>query len=119
MVLPLVYSKHLNFHVLYLYYFAAMSKRISLKKLNEKVEKSKSGDSIVGSSQAKGVVIGKKCPREDPSSSPNKKGKATDGPKGKKAASAPEPKKKATRATTRHTREPPLSQSPRRGARPV
>ena len=61
------------------------------------MEKSKSGGSIVGPSQAKEVVIGEKCPREGPSNSPSKKGKAADSPKGKKNASAPEPKKKATR----------------------
>ena len=59
-----------------------MSKRISFKKLKEKVKKSKSGGSIVGPSQTKGVVIGKKRPREGLSSSPSKKEKAADSPKG-------------------------------------
>ena len=58
-----------------------MSKIISLKKLGEKVEKSKSEGSIAGPSQAKGVVIGEKCPMEGPSNSPSKKGKAADSPK--------------------------------------
>ena len=65
-----------------------MSKIISLKKLNEKVKKSKSGGLVVGLSQDKGVVIGEKRPREDPSSSPSKKDKVTDNPKGKETASA-------------------------------
>ena len=73
-----------------------MFKRICLRKLSEKVEKSKSGGSIVGPFQAKGVVIGEKRPREGPSSSPSKKGKAADSPKEKKTASTPEPKKKAS-----------------------
>ena len=42
-----------------------MSKRISLKKLGEKVKKSKSGGLVAGPTQAKRVVIVKKCPRED------------------------------------------------------
>ena len=49
-------------------------------------------------SSANGVVIGEKHPRESPFSSPSKKGKANDSPKGKEAASAPEPKRKATKA---------------------
>ena len=52
----------------------------------------------MGPSPAKGVVNGKKRLREGPSSSPIKKGKAADKPKGKEAASAPEPKRKTTKA---------------------
>ena len=70
-----------------------MSKRISFKKLGEKVEKSKNEGSMAGPTLTKRVVIGEKCPREDPS----KKGKAIDSPKGKRVTSAPEAKKKATR----------------------
>ena len=70
-----------------------MLKRISLKKLGKKVEKSKSKGSVTGSTQANGVVIGEKRPREDPSSLPNKKGKAVDSLKGKEAATTLEPKR--------------------------
>ena len=66
-----------------------MSKRISLKKLGENVEKSKSGGSIAAPYLAKGVVIGEKHPRESPSGSPNKKGKSIDSSKRKEAASRP------------------------------
>ena len=83
--------------LIFVCYFAAMSKRISLKKLGEKVEKSKNGRSVAVPTPAKGVVINEKRPREDLSSSLSKKGKAVDSPKGKKFATAPEPKKKATR----------------------
>ena len=55
-----------------------MSKKISFKKLGEKVEKSKNGGSMVGSTPAKGVVIGEKRPRDDPANSPSKKGKVVD-----------------------------------------
>ena len=75
-----------------------MSKRISLKKLDEKVEKSKSGGSVAVPSPAKGVVISSK-------SSPSKKGKVSNSPKGKEVASAPKPKRKATKPTMQHARE--------------
>ena len=53
------------------FYFAAMSKRISLMKLAKKVEKNK-----VATSSTKGMVIREKKPRDEaPDSSPNKKGK--------------------------------------------
>ena len=73
-----------------------MLKRINYKKLGKKVEKSKNRGSIAGPTPAKEVVIGEKCPREDPGSSPNKKGKAIDSPKGKGVAFASEAKKEAT-----------------------
>ena len=60
-----------------------MSKRISLKKLGKKVKKFKSGGSVSGPTQVKGVVIGEKHPMEDPSCLPDKKGKAFDRPKTK------------------------------------
>ncbi|GFS31549.1 hypothetical protein Acr_00g0018040 [Actinidia rufa] len=73
----------------------AMSKRISFKKIGEKLEKSadvSSGTPV----PAKGVVIGKKRAGESITSSPSKKGKADDGLKGKGVDSRPEGKKKAT-----------------------
>ncbi|GFZ18491.1 hypothetical protein Acr_27g0002300 [Actinidia rufa] len=75
----------------------AMSKRISLKKLGEKVEKLKNGGSSGGPTLAKGVVIGEKRPIDDHPSSPNEKGKAVDSPKGKETAPIPEARKKMTR----------------------
>ena len=78
-------------------YFAAILKRISLKKLVKKVEKSKSGGSVVVPTPTKGVVISEKRLREGPSNSLSKKGRVVDSPKGKEVATAPEPKKKATR----------------------
>ena len=60
-----------------------MLKRISFKKLGEKVEKSKNESSVAGPTPTKGVVIGEKCPRKVPVNSPNKKSKAIDSPKGK------------------------------------
>ena len=74
-----------------------MSKRISLKKLGEKMERAKGESSAKKSTLVKGVVIGEKRSRDDPSSSPSKKGKPGDSPKRKEPAIAPEPKKKATR----------------------
>ena len=71
-----------------------MSKKISLKKLSEKVEKAKGESSTKKSTPVKGVVIGKKCSRDDPSSSPSKKGKPGDSPKGKEPATTPEPRKR-------------------------
>ncbi|GFS43542.1 hypothetical protein Acr_00g0085660 [Actinidia rufa] len=73
----------------------AMSKRISFKKISEKLGKSadvSSGTSVL----AKGVVIGEKRAGESITSSPSKKGKANDGSKGKGVDSGPEGKKKAT-----------------------
>ncbi|GFS34997.1 hypothetical protein Acr_00g0037220 [Actinidia rufa] len=53
-----------------------MSKRICLKKLAQKAEKSKGESSATKKpTLAKGVVIGEKCPREASDTSPNKKGK--------------------------------------------
>ncbi|GFZ09645.1 hypothetical protein Acr_21g0002440 [Actinidia rufa] len=56
-------------------------KRISLKKFGEKVEKSKNRGSAGASTLAKGVVIGEKQPRDDPSSLPSKKGATSSKPK--------------------------------------
>ena len=92
-----------------------MSRRISLKKLGEKVKKSKSGGSVVGPSPAKGVVIGEKCPRKGPSSSPSKKGKTIDRPKGKEVNSVPEPKRKTTKDGDATCSRAPLSQSAGKG----
>ncbi|GFZ19674.1 hypothetical protein Acr_28g0003790 [Actinidia rufa] len=61
------------------------------------LSKSKNEGLVARSIPAKGVVMGEKCPREDPASSPNKKGKAIDSSMGKDVATAPEAKKKATR----------------------
>ncbi|GFY97785.1 hypothetical protein Acr_12g0003260 [Actinidia rufa] len=91
------------------------SLEISFKKLGEKVEKSKNGGSMAGSTLAKGVVIGKNQPREDLANSPNKKGKAIDGSKGKEVASAPEAKKKATRPGNMACSRATSSPKPREG----
>ena len=59
-----------------------MSKRISFKKIGEKLGKS-TGVSSGTPIPAKGVVIGEKRAGESITSSPSKKGKADDGSKGK------------------------------------
>ncbi|GFS29581.1 hypothetical protein Acr_00g0007300 [Actinidia rufa] len=58
--------------------YLAMSKRLSLKKLAQRVEESR-GKSLAAKSTsvAKRVVIGEKCPKEASTTSPNKKGKST------------------------------------------
>ena len=81
-------------HLIFVPYFAAMSRRISLKKLGEKVEKAKGESSAKKSIPVKGVVIGEKRSRDDPSISPSKKAKPGDSPKGKEPVVAPEPRKK-------------------------
>ncbi|GFS40521.1 hypothetical protein Acr_00g0069090 [Actinidia rufa] len=73
----------------------AMSKRVSFKKIGEKLEKS-AGVSSGTPIPAKGVVIGEKRARESITSSPSKKGKADDGLKGKRVESGLDGKKKAT-----------------------
>ena len=82
-----------------------MSRRISLKKLGQKLEESKSESSMAKSTPTKGVVIGKKHPREasitspnekGSTSSPNKKGKTIDSSKGKEIALPLEAKKTET-----------------------
>ncbi|GFZ06815.1 hypothetical protein Acr_18g0009850 [Actinidia rufa] len=73
----------------------AMSKRVSFKKIGEKLEKM-AGASSGTPVPAKGGVIGEKRARESITSSPNKKGKADDGSKGKGVDSGPEGKKKVT-----------------------
>ncbi|GFY89054.1 hypothetical protein Acr_06g0009940 [Actinidia rufa] len=73
----------------------AMSKRVSFKKIGEKLGKT-AGASSGTPVPAKGVVIGKKQAGESITSSPSKKGKANDSSKGKGVDSGPEGKKKAT-----------------------
>ena len=70
-----------------------MSKRISFKKLGEKLEKSKNRNSSGTPAPAKRVVIGEKLAREGLASSPNKNGKVDDGSKGKGVDCEPEGKK--------------------------
>ncbi|GFS31359.1 hypothetical protein Acr_00g0016890 [Actinidia rufa] len=62
---------------------AAMSRRISFKKLGKKLEKSKNGSSLRIPTPAKGVVIGEKRAGESLANLPSKKGKVNDGSKGK------------------------------------
>ncbi|GFZ09245.1 hypothetical protein Acr_20g0010530 [Actinidia rufa] len=81
--------------ILFGFELTPMSKRISFKKIGEKLGKSE--DVSLGTPvSAKGVVIGEKRVRESITSSPSKKGKADDGSKGKGVDSGPEGKKKAT-----------------------
>ena len=70
-----------------------MSKRISLKKLGERVEKAR--DESSAKKSAPEVVIGEKRPMEEPPTSPSKKAKSGDDSKGKGQAPTPEPKKKS------------------------
>ncbi|GFS42832.1 hypothetical protein Acr_00g0081950 [Actinidia rufa] len=73
----------------------AMSKRVSFKKIGEKL--GKAADASSGTpAPAKGVVIGEKRAGESITSSPSKKGKADDGSKGKGVDIGPEGKKKAS-----------------------
>ncbi|GFZ16471.1 hypothetical protein Acr_25g0008800 [Actinidia rufa] len=90
----------------------AMSKRVSFKKIGEKLGKAASSSSraLV---PAKGVVIGEKRAGESIASSPSKKGKADDGSKGKGVDIGPEGKKKATSFGKAPT--PPATASPRPG----
>ena len=81
---------------MFIFHFAAMSRRIGLKKLGEKVEKAKGESLAKKSTPVKGVVIGEKRPMDEPSISPSKKAKPGDNPKGKEPAIAPEPKRKTT-----------------------
>ena len=60
------------------------------------MERAKGESSAKKSTLVKGVVIGEKRSRDNPSSSPSKKGKPGDRPKGKEPAIAHEPSKKAT-----------------------
>ncbi|GFS45989.1 hypothetical protein Acr_00g0099370 [Actinidia rufa] len=75
----------------------AMSKRIGLKKLAQKVDESKSESSTINPTLAKGVVIGEKCSREDSITSPSKKGKIVESLKGKEVVPSPEAKKKVAK----------------------
>ena len=74
-----------------------MSRRISLKKLGERVERARgeSSSQKSGPPPAKGVVIGEKRPVDEPPSSPSKKAKSGGDSKGKGQAPIPEPKKKS------------------------
>ncbi|GFS36301.1 hypothetical protein Acr_00g0045210 [Actinidia rufa] len=83
--------------------------RISLKKLGQKLEESKSRSSVAKSTPMKGVVIGEKRPKEasitspnkkGSTTSPNKKGQTTDGSKGNKTTLPPEAKKAKPRDAT-------------------
>ncbi|GFZ16041.1 hypothetical protein Acr_25g0004500 [Actinidia rufa] len=73
----------------------AMSKRVSFKKIGEKLGKAASSSSGAPV-PAKGVIIGEKRPGESITSSPSKKEKVDDGSKGKGVVIGPEGKKKAT-----------------------
>ncbi|GFZ04454.1 hypothetical protein Acr_17g0000260 [Actinidia rufa] len=88
----------------------AMSKRVSFKKIGEKLGKT-AGASSGTPAPAKGVVIGDKRPGESITSSPSKKGKADDGSKGKGVSIAPEAKKK----TSSKAPSVPAASSPRPG----
>ncbi|GFZ09596.1 hypothetical protein Acr_21g0001950 [Actinidia rufa] len=81
----------------------AMSKRISFKKLGEKLEKLKNGSSSGIPAPAKGLVIGEKHAEENLASSASKRGKVDDGSKGKRVDREPEGKKKATSPTNAPT----------------
>ncbi|GFY87156.1 hypothetical protein Acr_05g0007950 [Actinidia rufa] len=73
----------------------AMSKRVSFKKIGEKLGKA-AGASSGTPAPAKGVVIGEKRAGESITSSPSKKAKADDGSKGEGVFIGPEGKKKAS-----------------------
>ncbi|GFZ14944.1 hypothetical protein Acr_24g0011340 [Actinidia rufa] len=73
----------------------AMSKRVSFKKIGEKLGKA-AGASSGTPAPAKGVVIGEKRAGESITSSPSKKAKVDDGLKGKGVDIRPEGKKKAS-----------------------
>ncbi|GFZ00820.1 hypothetical protein Acr_14g0004550 [Actinidia rufa] len=90
----------------------AMSKRVSFKKIGEKLGKA-AGASSGAPVLAKGVIIGEKRPGESITSSPSKKGKVNDGSKGKGVVIGPEGKKKATSFGKALT--PPTTASPRPG----
>ncbi|GFZ12756.1 aluminum activated malate transporter family protein [Actinidia rufa] len=92
----------------------AMSKRISFKKIGEKLGKSadvSSGTPV----PTKGVVIGEKRARESITSSPSKRGKDDDGSKGKRVDSGPEGKKKATSSSKATATPTAASSRPREG----
>ncbi|GFZ10805.1 hypothetical protein Acr_22g0002030 [Actinidia rufa] len=89
----------------------AMSKKVSFKKIGEKLGKT-TGTNSGTPVPAKGVVIGEKWPRESITSSPSKKGKADDGSKGKGISAAPEAKKKTSASKTPTI---PTAASPRPG----
>ncbi|GFZ02290.1 hypothetical protein Acr_15g0008980 [Actinidia rufa] len=96
-------------------YFVAMSKRISFKKLGEKLKKSKNGSSSGIPTPAKGVVIGEKRAGENLASSASKRGKVDDGSKGKGVDREPEGKKKATSPTNAPTTPATASSRPGEG----
>ncbi|GFZ20876.1 hypothetical protein Acr_29g0000380 [Actinidia rufa] len=91
---------------------SSMSKRVSFKKIGEKLGKA-AGASSGAPVPAKGVVIGEKRPGESVTSSPSKKGKVDDGSKGKGVVIGPEGKKKATSSGI--ALPPPATASPRPG----
>ncbi|GFY90757.1 hypothetical protein Acr_07g0009540 [Actinidia rufa] len=92
-----------------------MSKRISFKKLGEKLEKSKNGSSSRSPAPAKGVVIGEKHTRENLASSASKNGKVNDGSKGKGVDREPKGKKKATSSSNAPTTPATASSHPGKG----
>ncbi|GFS32824.1 hypothetical protein Acr_00g0024890 [Actinidia rufa] len=87
----------------------AMSKRVSFKKIGEKLGKT-AGVSLGTPAPAKGVVIGEKRAGESITSSPSKKGKADDGSKVKGVESGSEGKKKAT-SSNKASAAPPAAPS--------
>ncbi|GFY93951.1 hypothetical protein Acr_09g0003970 [Actinidia rufa] len=98
-----------SFYLIRVCCFAAMSKRVSFKKIGKKLGKT-AGASSGTSTPAKGVVIGEKRARESIMSSPSKKGKADDGSKGKGVESRSEGKKKAT-SSSKVSATPPAAPS--------
>ncbi|GFZ19865.1 hypothetical protein Acr_28g0005700 [Actinidia rufa] len=91
----------------------AMSKRVSFKKIGEKLGKAASASSRGLPFRPRGVIIGEKRPGESITSSPSKKGKVDDGSKGKGVVIGPEGKKKKTSSGKALT--PPSTASPRPG----
>ncbi|GFZ09195.1 hypothetical protein Acr_20g0010030 [Actinidia rufa] len=91
-----------------------MSKKISFKKLGEKVEKSKNGNSVTGFTPAKRVVIGEKLPRDDPASSPSKRARLLTAPRERSLPLCPMPKKRRPGLVMWHAQEPLLRRNPGR-----
>ena len=91
-----------------------MSKRISFKKLGEKLGKSTNVSSGTPA-PIKGVVIGEKCIRESLASLPSKKGKVDDGSKGKGIDREPEGNNKATSSSKAPTTLATVSSLPGEG----
>ncbi|GFZ16833.1 hypothetical protein Acr_26g0001030 [Actinidia rufa] len=92
-----------------------ISKRISFKKLGEKLEKSKNGSSSRTPAPAKGVVIGEKHAKESLASSPSKKSKVDDSSKGKGVNRELEGKKKVISSSNAPTTPATASSRPGEG----